>query len=101
MTAGVVTMVSARVAPARVSELTGLFSAAVRAGMPERHQTSLLRGDDHRWLLLTVWRSRAELDAYLSSTAEPFALRLFRRVGAEPEVAVFDVMVDSGAPWWP
>jgi heme-degrading monooxygenase HmoA len=99
--ASVVTMVSARIAPDRVAEVIGPFSAAVRAGMPERRQTSLLRGDDDLWRIVTVWRSRADLAAYLTSVGEPFARRLFREAGGVPEVDVFEVVVDSDAPWWP
>jgi hypothetical protein len=35
----IVTMVSARIDPERVPDVTGQFSKAVRAGMPERRQT--------------------------------------------------------------
>jgi heme-degrading monooxygenase HmoA len=97
----VVTMVSARIAPERVPEMTGLFSEAVRAGMPERRQTSLLKGDGDIWRVVTVWRSREDLDAYLASAQEPFALRLLRAAGGTPEVDVFEVVADSNAPWWP
>jgi len=99
--ANVVTMVSARIAPDRADEVTGPFSEAVRAGLPERRQTSLLRRDDDRWCIVTVWRSRHDLDAYLASVDEPFARRLFRNAGGTPEVEVFEVVVDSSAPWWP
>ena len=98
----VVSMVSARIAPDRVADLTGRFSEAVRAGLPgHRRQTSLLRGDGGRWRLVTVWGSRDDLERYLASTEEPFALRLFRQAGGAPEVEVLDVVVDSGAPLWP
>jgi hypothetical protein len=99
--ASVVTMVSAKIAPERVPEVTGPFSAAVRAGLPERRQTTLLRGDGDIWRIVTVWRSREDLDAYLASVDEPFARRLFRKAGGTPEVDIFEVVVDSHAPWWP
>jgi heme-degrading monooxygenase HmoA len=100
--AGVVTIVSARIAPNRVSEVTGPFSEAVRTGMPERRQTSLLRGDGDRWQIVTVWRSREDLDSYLASVEEPFARQLFRRAGGTPEVEIFEVVLDShSALMWP
>jgi hypothetical protein len=99
--AGVVTMVSARIAPDRVPEVTGPFSEAVRAGMPERRQTSLLRGDGDLWQVVTLWRSRADLESYLASVDEPFAHRLLRQAGGTPEVTVFEVVLDSGALMWP
>jgi hypothetical protein len=92
----VVTMVTAWIAPEREAEVTGPFREAVRAGMPERRHTSLLRGDDGWWCVATTWASRAALHAYLASTEEPFARRLFRNAGGTPEVMVFDVVADSG-----
>jgi hypothetical protein len=94
-------MVTATIAPDRVAEITGAFSEAVRAGMPERRQTTLLRGEGNLWSVMTVWRSREDLDSYLSSVDEPFARRLFRTAGGEPTAAIFEVVLDSAAPWWP
>ncbi len=100
--ANVITMVSARIPAARVPDLTGAFSQAVRAGLPgQRRQTFLLRGEGDLWRIVTVWRSREDLDAYLASVDEPFARRLLRDAGGTPEADVFDVIVDSNAPWWP
>jgi len=94
-------MVSAKIAPEPVPDVTGPFSAAVRSGMPERRQTTLLRGDRDIWRIVTVWRSREDLDAYLASVEEPFARRLFREAGGKPEVDIFEVVLDSHASWWP
>jgi heme-degrading monooxygenase HmoA len=96
----VVTMVSARIAPDRVHEVTGPFTEAVRVGMPERRQTTLLRGDGDEWRIVTAWDSRDDLEAYLASVAEPFALRVLRGAGGSPTVEVFDVVADSSAPFW-
>ena len=57
--------------------------------------------DDLGWQIVTLWRSRADVDAYVASVSEPFAIGLFRKHGGVPEVAVFEVVVDSNAPWWP
>jgi heme-degrading monooxygenase HmoA len=97
----VFSMVSARIRPERTPELISRFGAAVRAGMPERRQTSLLRGDDDTWSIITFWRSRQELDNYLASVSEPFATRLFQDAGGTPEVTVFEVVLDSNAKFWP
>ena len=100
--ASVMTMVSARIAPDRSPDLVGAFSQAVRAGLPgQRRQTSLLRGEGDLWRIVTVWRSREDLDAYLASVEEPFARRLLREAGGDPEVDVFELVVDSNVPWWP
>jgi len=98
--ASVVSTVSARIPPEREPELIARFSTAVRAGMPERRRTSLLRGDNHRWQIVTVWNSRRELEQYLASVAEPFADELFRLAGATPHVEIFEMVVDSDLPFW-
>jgi hypothetical protein len=98
---GVVTMVSARIEPEREPELIGRLSEALRAGLPgERRQTSLLRGDDNLWRLVSVWQSRADVEDYLASVEEPFADWLFRAAGGVAEVEIFDVVLDSSAPFW-
>lgn len=98
--AGVVTMVSARIAPERQGEVVDGFSAAVRAGMPERRHTSLMRGDDDLWRVVTFWRSRSDLDAYLARPGTPFAVRLLEDAGGRPTAEVLDVVLDSNATWW-
>ncbi|HEY3262569.1 MAG TPA: antibiotic biosynthesis monooxygenase [Pseudonocardiaceae bacterium] len=98
----VFSMVSARIPPERTPELIARFGAAVRAGMPERRQTTLLRGDGERWSIITFWRSRQDFDNYLASVDEPFATRLFHDAGGgTPEVNVFEVVLDSNAKFWP
>ena len=96
----VMTIVSARISPDRMHDVIARFSEAVRAGMPERRETTLLRGDDGVWRVITVWRSRKDLDSYLASVDEPFAPRLFREAGGVPRVEVLDVVLDSRAAWW-
>lgn len=99
---GIVTMVGARISEDRVGGLMASFSQAVRAGLPEqRRQTSLLRGDDGTWRIVTLWSSRADLADYLASVDEPFARRVLREAGGTPSVDVFEVMGVSGVSWWP
>jgi heme-degrading monooxygenase HmoA len=97
----VVSMVTASIAPHRVAEVIGPFSEAIRAGMPERRQTTLLRGEGDTWCIVTVWSSRDDPEAYLASVDEPFARRLLRLAGGDPTAEVFEVVLDSAAPWWP
>jgi len=98
---GVMTVVSAQIAPERTDEVTEPFRQAVRNGMPERHHATLLRGEGDIWWIVSTWRSRADLDAYLTSVDEPFARRLLRQAGGEPVVRILDVVIDSELPWWP
>jgi hypothetical protein len=99
----VVTMVSAHIAPERVADVIEAFGAAVRAGMPERRHTSLFRGEGNLVRIVTVWRSREELERYLSSVdrRRGFALALLEGAGGTPVVEVLELVMDSNTTWWP
>ncbi len=98
---GIVTLVSAHIAPERAPEVVDGFSAAVRAGMPERRHTSLLRGEGDLWRVVTFWHSRSDLDAYLAKSRPPFAVHLLQGAGGRPTVEVLDVVLDSTSTnWW-
>jgi hypothetical protein len=96
----VVTMVSAHIAPDREAEVVDGFAAAVRAGMPERRHTSLLRGDGDLWRIVTFWRNRGDLDHYLAHAEHPFATTLFERAGGVPRVEILEHVMDNNATWW-
>ncbi|MDT0349438.1 antibiotic biosynthesis monooxygenase [Pseudonocardia charpentierae] len=99
----VVTMVSAHLAPERVAEVIEAFGHAVRAGMPERRHTSLFRGEDNLVRIVTVWRSREDLERYLSCVdrRRGFAVALLEGAGGTPVVDVLELVMDSNTPWWP
>jgi heme-degrading monooxygenase HmoA len=100
--ASVVSIVSARIQPDEESAMIARFGAALRAGMPERRHTNLLRGDDHQWQVVTEWNNRGDLQRYLASVDEPFAEQLFRLAGAtSSRVDVFETVLDSNTPFWP
>ncbi|MDX1690851.1 MAG: hypothetical protein R3290_07505 [Acidimicrobiia bacterium] len=40
--------------------------------------------------MLTIWRSRDELDEYLASVDTPAALEAFRAAGVEPELTMWE-----------
>ena len=97
----VVSMVSAHIAPERIADVVEGFGAAVRAGMPERRHTSLLRGDGGLIRIVTVWRSRHHLDRYLASVDKPFAVSLLESAGGDTVVDVLELVMDSNTAWWP
>jgi hypothetical protein len=72
----VVSMASAWIPPERADEVIAEFRAAVRRGMPERRHTSLYRGEHGLMRIVTVWRSREDLDRYLAPVDRPFARRI-------------------------
>jgi hypothetical protein len=72
---------------------------------PERLPPPLVRtllvqsaGDPEVWQLIALWRSREALEAYRRSVATPGGVVLFRSVGAEPRLAVYDVAQEVAAP---
>ena len=98
----IVTIVSAWIPPDGVDGLVAAFNEAVRAGLPvQRRQTMLLCGEGGDWRVVTVWSSRADLDAYVASVDEPFAWRLLREAGGDPSAQLFEVVATTGVSWWP
>jgi hypothetical protein len=88
----VLTEVSAVVAADREASLLAGYRDLLGQPMPDGLlRTELLRGQDGQWRIQTLWRDRAALDAMRAGPEPPAAPRLFREVGAEPVLTVFDV----------
>lgn len=99
MTEQVLTEVSAVVAPEREADLVAAYRELVAGPLPDGlMRTELLSGQEGRWRIQTLWRDRAALDAMRASPDGPAAPRLFREVGADPGLALFDVKVHHIAP---
>jgi hypothetical protein len=99
----VVSMVSALslIPLERVDEVIAEFAAAMRRGMPERRHTSLYRGEGGLMRIVTVWRSREDLDRYLASVDRPFACRVLEDAGGQTVIDVLELVMDSNTTWWP
>ncbi|MBB1253782.1 antibiotic biosynthesis monooxygenase [Streptomyces alkaliterrae] len=90
----VLSEVSAEVAPEREADLLAAYRELVGGALPDGLvRTELLRGADGHWRIQTLWRDRAALEAVRTAPQPPAAPRLFREVGADPTLAVFDVPV--------
>jgi hypothetical protein len=81
------------------AELTAEQAAALarlmddgRPTRPDGVETATLLYDGTRAQLVAVWRSRLELEQYLSETPVPRGLELMRGVGVEPTMRVVDVL---------
>ncbi|WP_149181026.1 hypothetical protein [Streptomyces sp. TRM49041] len=99
MAGQVLTEVSAVVSPERESDLVAAYRELVAGPLPDGlMRTELLSGQDGRWRIQTLWRDRAALDAMRTAPDGPAAPRLFRQVGAEPGLALFDVKAGFIAP---
>ena len=95
MTDHVLTAVSATVDPAREAELVAAFRRLTEDPTPDGLlRTELLRGPAGRWLVQTLWRDRAALDAMRAAPEPPAAPELFRSVGAEPALEILEVAAD-------
>lgn len=93
----VLTEVRATVEAARQEALVAGFEALVAESLPEGLLRTELLHADGEWRIQTLWRDREALAAMRSSTAEPAAPKLFRSVGAEPEVTVMEVRASKKA----
>ena len=63
---------------------------------PSIRESFLLDSSDGgRWRALTVWNSAAALADYRASVDTPEGVLMFRSVGVEPELGVFDVVVHA------
>ncbi|MFF7437082.1 hypothetical protein [Streptomyces sp. NPDC008122] len=99
MTGQVLSEVSAVVAPEREADLVTAYRELVARPLPDGLvRTELLGGQDGRWRIQSLWRDREALDAVRAAPGGPAAPRLFRDVGADPALAVFDVRVHRVAP---
>jgi hypothetical protein len=97
MAGPVFSVVAATVDPAHVEQLTAAYQAVLDAGVPDGVLASaLLRGEGNQWQITTLWRDRAAVEAMrarmLADPELPAAPGVFREVGAEPTLAVFDVV---------
>ena len=88
-----VTMVEAQVDQTREGELVSSYRGVVAEGLGERLiETLLLREvGSTTWRILTVWRSRAELEEFRASGITPPAQAILRAAGAEPALRIFEV----------
>ena len=90
----VMTVVEGKVPRARIKEFQTAFASMRGKPRPPGWKQSLLLQDTedpelHR--LSTTWESREALDKYRNSTTIPVAFALFRSVGVEPKIHIFEI----------
>ncbi|HET9631079.1 MAG TPA: antibiotic biosynthesis monooxygenase [Terrabacter sp.] len=94
----IMTVVSAVVPQDREADLVAAFEDLLHQPLPDGLlQTQLLRGAEGRWRVESLWRDRAALEAMRAATDAPAAPALFRGVGAQPTLAVFEVVAEGAA----
>jgi hypothetical protein len=57
--------------------------------------TALVQGEANDWRIVTLWRSREQLEQYRQRAGTPAAIKIFREAGAEPTVVVLDVIHEA------
>lgn len=91
MSRQILTEVSATVDADHEPELVASFHELAAGPLPNGLlRTELLRGQS-QWRIQTLWRDRAALDAMRAGSETPAAPRLFRNVGAEPSLQVYEI----------
>jgi quinol monooxygenase YgiN len=93
----VITNVEAHVVPEKAVAFEQSYRDETGRLPPEIVQSFLLRdtADPTLWRIVTHWRSREDLEKYRQSVETPTARRLFLDVGAEPSLAISDVVVHA------
>lgn len=95
----VLTILEAHVPQARQADLQNAYRSAARDAFPPGLLRSMLlqtTNDSALWRIETLWESREALDA-MRGTGTPRGVQIFRAAGAEPRLAVLDV-VDELSP---
>jgi hypothetical protein len=91
----ILTVVSATVDTNREAELVAGFRNLLVDFVPDGLlHTHLLKGANGRWQIQTLWRDRAALEKMRAASEPPAAPRLFRSVGADPMLQIFELMVE-------
>ena len=94
----VLSLVSADIAPERRDGVVEAYRGMVEAGLPPViRETFLLVSDDGRVAIATVWNTREALERVRSGPEEPFARRVLREAGGDPEAQFFDVVAEGAS----
>ncbi len=87
-----VTIVEGSVEEARAADLRSAWeNTSTRPLPPGFIESSLIRGDDQTWRIVTVWESRDAVMAMRASGDPPAAPMMFEHAGAEPSVSMWTV----------
>jgi Antibiotic biosynthesis monooxygenase len=89
-------LVSARIDIERQAEVERAYRHMVETTLPPAiRATFLLASDDGTVAIATLWESREALDAVRSGPEEPFARRVLREAGGDPEASFFDGVAEA------
>ncbi len=95
----VMTVLEGSVPEERRAELQRVFEGSGGRRPPQLLTSYAVRdaADPSRWRLIGVWRSREALEEYRGSVGTPGGVMMFRSVGVEPALSIWEV-VEAGSP---
>ncbi|MDG4892716.1 hypothetical protein P9272_03835 [Mesorhizobium sp. WSM4976] len=90
----VISIVEGDVALEQIPALIEAYKNLIDSGLPPSIVQSFLvqRSHDHV-AIITVWRTREDLQAMIDSGGEPVARRLIREAGGQPQANFHDVLI--------
>lgn len=95
----IMTEVSAVVSENHADQVAVAFAELTLRPLPDGLlRTELLAGRDGEWKIQSLWRDQAALDAMRAGAEPPAAPALFRRLGAEPVLRIFQLQARHSAP---
>ena len=95
----VITILEAHVAPDKATTLEAAYNQGIEQLDAGITQTFLLRDskDTSIWRIVTVWESRAALEAMRQSGQTPRGVVMFRAADAESVLSVCEVVAQAAA----
>ena len=92
----VITVVEGKVPSSRVLEFEAAYASVRDQPKPPGWKKSMLLRDTKEeglYRVSTLWENRQALEEMWKSTSVPVAIALFRKVGVEPNLRVFEIPV--------
>lgn len=89
----VITVLEAKVGEENWSAFQDDYKNRTAQLPPQMLQTFLLQdvADQTLWRIVSVWKSREALDEMRNSGEIPTGVLMFRKVGADPKLSIFNV----------
>lgn len=89
----IITILESRVDESRWDQIKQAYAETITRLDPGLVQTSLIQNtsDPAVWRILTIWQSRAALDAMRATRETPKGVLIFRAAGAEPSLTIWEV----------
>ncbi len=94
----ILTIIEAKVASDKWDMLKQEYSAVDKNSLPKTILDSYLIQDSvnpETWRIITIWENREAIDEYRKSVETPAWILVFRAVGAEPALAISEIIISK------